>query len=173
MAELKLNHRFDIKTNRQYLNDQLTVLHCHHYAILFTQLGLDAKQLVDGTKILQESAEDTFFKVLTSYYKNNNVMDIEDRISIAMQMFSAVGLGKMVKNSLDENGGEIEMPKAYLDEGWILKWGKNNEPVNYIGMGFVAGMVAAVFDKSIRSYKVTETQSRVMGADKSVLKITL
>jgi hypothetical protein len=39
-------------------------------------------------------------------------------------MFSAVGMGKMKVVSSGENGGEIEMPHAYVDEGWLKKWGK-------------------------------------------------
>jgi predicted hydrocarbon binding protein len=172
MSELKLQKRFDPKRKRHYLNDQLTVLHCHHYATLFTQLGLDAKDLVDGTSILKETTEDVFNEVLSVYYKNNNITDPSDRIDIARQMFSAVGMGKMEVVSSDENGGEIEMPVAYVDEGWIKKWGKYKEPVNYIGMGYLAGMFAAVFDKPTKTYKVSETQSRVMGADKSVFKVS-
>lgn len=173
MSDLKLQQHFDPQRKRHYLNDHLTVLHCHHYATLFTQLSLDAKELVDGTSILKESVEDVFYEVLKNYYANNNVTDPADRIDIGRQMFSAVGMGKMVVNTSQENGGEIEMPFAYVDEGWIKKWGKFKEPVNFIGRGYIAGMFSAAFDKPPKTYKVTETQSRVMGADKSVFKISI
>jgi predicted hydrocarbon binding protein len=173
MAELKNEHKFDSKRKRHYLNNFLTVLHCHHYATLFTQLALDAKDLVDGTQILKETTEDVFFEVLSDYYKKNGITDTKERMDIASQMFSAVGMGKMDIVSGDDNGGEIEMPLAYVDEGWIKKWGKFKEPVNYIGAGYVCGMFAAVFDKPLRTYNVTETQSRVMGADKSHFKVSI
>lgn len=173
MSELRLQQRFDPQRKRHYLNDQLTVLHCHHYATLFTQLSLDAKDLVDGTKILKETTEDIFYKVLSNYYQNNNITDPTDRIEIGRQMFSAVGMGKMVVISSNENGGEVEMPVAYVDEGWVKKWGKYKEPVNFIGMGYVAGMFAAAFGKPTRMYNITETQSRVMGADKSVFRVSI
>jgi predicted hydrocarbon binding protein len=172
MAELKLKHTFDPKRRRHYLNDQLSVLHCHHYATLFTQLGLDAKDIVDGTRILKESTEDVFYEVLASYYKENNITEAAERIDIAVQMFSAVGMGKMSVVSNAESGGEIEMPYAYVDEGWLKKWGKYKAPVNFIGAGYVAGMFSAVFDKPTRTYTVTETQSKVMGAGKSLFKVT-
>jgi hypothetical protein len=172
MAELKIERKFDPNRKRHYLNDFLTVLHCHHYATLFTQLALDAKELVDGTKILKESVEDVFFEVLSDYYKKNGISDAKERLNIAAQMFSAVGMGKMDIVSGDDNGGEVDMPFSYVDEGWIKKWGKYKEPVNFIGAGYVCGMFAAVFDKPVRTYKVTETQSRVMGAEKSHLKVT-
>jgi predicted hydrocarbon binding protein len=172
MVELKIECKFDPDRKRHYLNDVLTVLHCHHYATLFTQLALDAKELVDGTQILKESAEDVFFQVLTDYYKKNEITDTKERMNIGVQMFSAVGMGKMDIVYGDENGGEIDMPIAYVDEGWIKKWGKYKAPVNFIGVGYVGGMFSAVFNKHVRTYNVTETQSRVMGAEKSHFKIT-
>jgi len=173
MAELKIEHRFDSNCNRHYLNDVLTVLHCHHYAILYTQLALDAKDLVDGTQILKESAEDVFFDVLSNYYQQNGITDTQEKIDLAVQMFSKIGLGKMDIVSNSENGGEIDMPLAYVDEGWLKKWGKYKESVNFIGAGFIAGMFAAAFNKPTRTYKVSETQSRVTGAEKSHFKVTV
>lgn len=172
MADLKLTHTFDAKSKRHFLNNQLSVLHCHHYATLFTQLSLDAKDLVDGTRLLQESTEDVFYNVLTAYYKENGISDTSDRIDIAVQMFSAIGMGKMVAAASDAGGGEIKMPQAYVDEGWLKKWGKNKAPVNFIGAGYIAGMFAAVFDKPTRTYSVEETQSKVMGAAESHFKVT-
>ena len=173
MADLKLERKFDIKRKRHYLNNNLTVLHCHHYATLFTQLALDARDLVDGTRILKESIEDVFFEVLSNYYKENGITAHKDRWDIAFQMFSAVGMGKMGLVSGDIHGGEIDMPHAYVDEGWVKKWGKYKAPVNFIGAGYISGMFSAVFDKPTRTYKVTETLSEVMGAEKSHFKVTL
>jgi predicted hydrocarbon binding protein len=173
MPELKLEHKFDEKRKRHYLNDNLSVLHCHHYATLFTQLALDAKDLVDGTEILKNAAEDVFFEVLSNYYKKNGITDTKDRFDIAAQMVPATGMGQIVVVSGEENGGEIDMPHPHLDSGWLKKWGKSDTPVNFIGAGYVGAMFSAVFDKPCRTYKVTETQSMAMGADKSHFKVTV
>lgn len=173
MPELKLEHKFDAKRKRHYLNEVLTVLHCHHYATLFTQLAIDAKELVEGTHILKESVEDVFFNVLSGYYKRTGITDPQERLELASKMFSYIGMGKMVVVSADVNGGEIDMAHPYVDEGWLKKWGKHKEPVNFIGSGYLGGMFSAVFDKPTRTYKVTETQSKVMGAEKSHFKVAL
>jgi len=172
MAQLKLEHKFDPSRKRHYLNGQLSVLHCHHYATLFTQLGIDAHDIVDGTRILRESVEDVYYEVLTAYFKENNIGEPKDRMEIACQMYAAVGLGKMVPVSSDETGGDIEMPHAHVDEGWIKKWGKYKTPVNFIGAGYIAAMFSAAYGKPVRTYKVTESQSIVTGAGKSVFKVT-
>ena len=173
MSELKLEHKFDSDRKRHYLNDQLTVLHCHHYATLFTQLALDASELADGPRILQETVEDVFYEVLSGYFKKNGITDPKDRMDIAVQMFSAVGMGKMTVVSGSADGGEIEMPHPYVDEGWLNKWGKYKAPVNFIGAGYISGMFSAAFDKPIRSYNVTEDKSKVMGAGASHFKVTV
>jgi len=171
MADIKLDHKFDAARNRHYLNDQLSVLHCHHYATLFTQLALDAKDLVDGTGILKEAAEDVFYGVLTNYYQKNSVSDAQEKIKVAIEMFSAFGMGKMSVSG-DAGGGEVKLPHAYVDEGWLKKWGKFKAPVNFIGAGYIAGMFAAAYDKPSKTYKVEETQSRVTGAAESVFKVS-
>ncbi len=172
MAKLLFERKFDQKRRRHYVNDNLAVLHCHHYATLFSQLALDAKDIVDGTKILYETMEDVTAEMLTSYFTKHSVNDLKDRIEIACQMFSAMGLGRIVPLSIENSGGEIEMPNSHVDQGWIKKWGRYNKPVNYIGAGYIAGMFRAIFDKPGRFYKVIETESIVQGSNVSRFKIS-
>jgi len=173
MATLKLTHRFDADRCRHYIGDQVSVLHCHHYATLFTQLAIDAKDLVDGTKILKEVTEDIVHGVLTKYYTQNSINDPQERLDIGQQLYSFYGLGKMALVSPGAGGGTVEMGTTHVDGGWIKKWGKANGPVNYIGAGFIAGLFAAAFDKPARTFKVEEKQSLVMGANKSVFAVSL
>lgn len=173
MTEFKLEHKFDSKRYRHYLNNHLTVLHCHHYATLFTQLAIDAKDIVDGTSILFKTSEDVFFKVLSQYFEEYNCTEIPDRIDIAAKMFSSIGMGKMNPISVKENSGEIELLFSYVDDGWLEKWGKNDFSVNFIGLGYISAMFSVIFGKPVQSYDVVESQSKVTGAEKSLIKINL
>lgn len=170
MPEFKIDKRFDEEKKRHYVNDFLIVLHCHHYATLFTQLALDARDLVNGTEILFKTTESVFSEVLEEYFKKNSITDEKEKISIAIDMFSKIGMGKIEKAEINDKGGEIVMSFAYVDEGWLKKWGKYPEPVNYIGQGYIAGMLSAIYGKPAGSYKVSEEKSRVKGDEKSVLK---
>ena len=67
-TEFVIDHRFDPVSNRHYLNDVCTVLHCHHYATLYTQLADDAEDF-HGVRLMVEAAEDTFYEVLSKYYE--------------------------------------------------------------------------------------------------------
>jgi hypothetical protein len=171
MGTLNLVHRFDPGRKRHYLNDQLVVLHCHHYATLFSQLAFDAKDLADGPRILKETAEDIFFDLLKSTFERDGITSPAERLDIGRQMFSALGLGTLAVKAHSPGGGDIEMPNAHVDQGWLKKWGKADHAVNLIGAGFLAGMFAAAYGKPVRTFKIQETASMVAGAPKSTFTV--
>ncbi len=160
---LELDHRFDAKSNRHYLNGHLSVLHCHHFATLYTQLAMDAKE----TDLLAKVAEETFYDVLSGYFKKHNLTSVEDRIEIGCQYYSAVGMGKMEVKFLGDDSGEVVLPNTHVDEGWIKKWGKYDAPVNYITAGYISALFSAVLDKPAGNYKAFEVESIVMGDEES------
>lgn len=170
--EFKTTQNFDPERCRQSINNETSVFHCHHYTSLFTQLADDAK-LLKGPEHLASAAEESMGDVLKKYYKDAAVEAKEDRISIAQQYFAFVGLGNLTIKSLTGSGGSAEMTASHVDEGWLKKWSKKDSAVNYIGQGFIAGAFSAITDNSYSKFKVTETQSIVSGADKSVFDIKL
>jgi hypothetical protein len=171
VAQLIMEHSFDAARNRHYLNGQLAVLHCHHYAALFTQLAIDARDIVDGTRMLLESSEDVFFGMLGDYFKKQGVVDSAERIDLGRQLFSALGLGLMEVPSSGNRGGEVVLKHSHLDAGWLRKWGPSKSPVNFIGGGYLAALFSAAYDKPLRSYRAEETQSIACGADRSIFRI--
>lgn len=168
MATFEAKQVFHPQKCRQYINGEAIVYHCHHYATLFTQLADDAKS-INGDKLLAEAAEASFYDVLAKYFKENSIETQEDKISIAEQYCSFVGLGEL---KLDIKQNAAEMFHAHIDEGWIKKWSKRDEPVNFIGQGYIAAVFSAVHDTGIGSFHVEETQSIVSGAETSKFKVT-
>jgi hypothetical protein len=161
---------FDLKRMRHYLNGTQTVLHCHHYASLFTQLACDAEHL-NGPALLSEAAAETFYPILKDYYINNHILEFSDRISIAEQYFAYIGLGDLRFEFAPGRGTAI-LRHSHIDEGWLKKWGANPERVNFIGEGFIGAACAAIFDLRIDAeIAVKETQSIVMGASRSKFEI--
>ena len=169
-TELEFEHSFDPMRKRHFINGVCVVLHCHHYATLYTQLADDAKDF-EGERLLRETAEDTFYAILRDYFKNKNINSVKDRISLAEEYYSAVGLGKLIVEGLGEFAGSVKLRHSHVDEGWIKKWGKHSKPINFITQGFIAAAFSAVNDKSTRAYKVQEVQSIVCGAKESLFKV--
>jgi len=173
MSENKriMKSRFNAKQARHIANGQTLVLHCHHFATLITQLANDCT-LLDGNKLLADCSEDTFYKVLSDYYSQNNVTGLTERIEIAEQYYAEAGLGKLIVTCAGTCAGKVEMEHSHVDEGWIKKWGKSEKAVNYIGHGYVTALFSAVFNKPIRTYLALEHQSIACGAKKSVITVT-
>jgi hypothetical protein len=156
------DQQFDQKRMRHYLNGKVSVMHCHHYATLFTQLALDADDF-GGTDIMVEASCESFWPVLRDYYKKNKIEEVSDRIAIAEQYCSFVGLGQ-VSFEFSDGSGTATMKHSHVEEGWLKKWGQRNEPVNFMGIGYVKAAWAAIFGKDPSSVSVEETQSIVCGA---------
>jgi predicted hydrocarbon binding protein len=165
-TEIQLDHIFDPTISRHYMNGQVFVLHCHHYATLYSQLADDCG-MMDGKQLLAECSEDSFYNMLVSYFEEHGIMDIGERISLAEQYYAVVGFGKMKVICAGQESGVVELEHSHVDEGWIKKWGKREEPVNFITCGYVAALFSAVFDKPIRTFSVKETESIVTGAERS------
>jgi hypothetical protein len=160
---MELAAEFDPRSCRHLIDGQPYVLHCHHYAALYTQLAEDCGML-DGKRLLAEVAEDTFYQVLSGYFRKHGIESVPDRIAAAEDYFRMTGMGILKVLSAGPDYGEIEIPSSHLDEGWIKKWGRHNRPVNHLGRGFIASLFCAAFDRPPRSYSVTETVSIVCGA---------
>ncbi|MET1254733.1 hypothetical protein [Aliikangiella maris] len=170
-VQFEVDAKFDENDKRQYINNQATVFHCHHYISLFTQLADDAK-LFSGEKHLYDTAEETFYQVLNEYMKSHpNVSNQADKVSIAEQYFSFVGLGQLTLTVDSDAGGKAEMPFSHVDEGWKKKWGEFDKSINFIGQGFIAAAFAMINGQPVGSYHVTEVESQVCGADKSTFTI--
>jgi hypothetical protein len=168
-TELKLDRRFDPVKCRHFMNDVVTVLHCHHFTTLYCQLADDA-ELVDGKKLLANAAEESFGPILKEYFRTHEVSDVSDRVAIAEEYYGALGMGLMKVVGLGPNAGTVELLRSHVDEGWRKKWGERDEPVNFITQGFVAGLFAAANDLPLGSFQVTEVQSIVAGAETSVFR---
>jgi len=170
--EVKTNHKFDKERCRHTNMGFQSVLHCHHYMTLTTQMAEDA-DFLNGTDVLITTMEDVIYKVLENYYKENNINSLDEKISVAEEYFSIAGLGKINFGHVGEFSATVKQTHSHIDEGWIKKWSKRNKSVNYIGRGFVQACVALFNNKPPRSYESEETKSIVSGADYGEMRIWL
>lgn len=167
---LNMQHIFNKERCRHEVNGLTTVLHCHHFASLITQLANDC-ELVDAKKLLEECAEDTFYKVLANYYRENNITELAERIQVAEQYFAEVGLGKLKVKFAGPYSGEVILEHSHVDEGWVKKWGVADKPVNHIGCGYVEALFSAIYDRKHREFSASELQSIACGAKESVIGV--
>lgn len=174
MAEIikntvKYDHFFDQNTKRHRINGVQSVLHCHHYTALYTQLALDAGE----TDLLKDCMREVIRKVLDKYFADNPEIDsIQEKINIACQYYALVGLGSVKVHFIGRYSGKVELLSSHTDDGWIKKWGKFDKPVNYITAGFIEAMFESVLNMPAKAFNAIEIQSIVMGADTSIFNIS-
>jgi len=156
---LELNHRFDRRTGRHSINNFQSVFHCHHYTTLTTQLALDAGEY----DLLENTAEDAFYDVIAWYYTEKGITNLADKLDIACQYYSAIGLGTLQVAFIGDDSGKVISENSHIEQGWVKKWGKYDKPVNYIGRGYIRAMFSAVLNRPTKSFNVKETKSIVMG----------
>lgn len=169
--ETVFEQRFDPRRKFQYINDEPSVMHCHHYITICSQLALQMESL-DGPQLIQEAMEETFFLVLKKYYIRYDITGQDEKVKVAEDYFSLSGLG-VLNIQVGRKNGSVEMRRSHVDEGWIKKWGKTDEPVNYIGCGYIAAAFALINNRPLRSYEVRETQSIVSGDSVSRFDVSL
>jgi predicted hydrocarbon binding protein len=166
---LDLNHSFDENNYRHYLNGTHIVLHCHHYMSLTVKLA-EAHEDIGGTKIIAEAAEDSVRPLFDAYTKEHTLGMGESRLKMAMEFYSVMGMGNMQATGT-ATSGNVVLTHSHVDVGWQKKWGNHTKPVNHFTRGYIAAMFGAAFDKPARSYKVTETESIVMGNPSSIFVV--
>ncbi|MEW6348818.1 MAG: 4-vinyl reductase [Thermodesulfobacteriota bacterium] len=169
---LNLVHRFDSAAKKHYLNEWNTVLHCHHYATIFTELAISARGFA-GTEKLVASAEMVLGNWLKEYYRKESITVVATRVSVAEEYWRTIGMGLIRIVADSPVRGSATMDYSHIDEGWLKKLGSSNQPVNFLTQGFLAGVFSALFGKPFGSYAVVETHSLVMGAEASRFEITL
>ncbi|MBN1908609.1 MAG: hypothetical protein JW818_02625 [Pirellulales bacterium] len=165
-----IDHKFDRETCRHSMNGFDAVLHCHHYASLYCQLADDAEQF-NGRDLLKRSSELSFLNVLSNYFAEHEISDLTDRIALAEEYWQMCGFGTLKFDHVGELSAAAHMNHSHVDEGWIKKWGNRDKPVNFIGQGYVAAALAAIYGLPAGSYDVYETQSIVSGADASCFSL--
>lgn len=165
----RFEQEFDDQRNLQYVNGEAAVMHCHHYATIFTKMALDHAGL-GGPQHLFDAMEETAYLTLHRLFTVDAITGAEARRTIAEAYFALSGLGQLALE-VHPDGGRATMRHAHVDEGWIKKWGQHSRPVNLMGQGYLVGAMAAIYGRPVGSYRVRETQSLVTGAKTSEFTI--
>jgi hypothetical protein len=169
LMNLELAFTFDDKTYRHFLNGHATVLHCHHYMSLTTQLAIRYADW-GGPRILRECAEDSILPMLQSYIREKGVSGATERLLVGCAYYSAMGLGRM-EASGGSQGGEARLTRSHVDEGWVKKFRTSTDPINHFTAGYVAAMFSAAFERPARAFRAMETHSMATGDSSTTFEI--
>jgi len=168
---LKLDFSLDNETYRHFLNGNPVVMHSHHYLALITKLAEELGD-ISGPQILRDVVEDSMRAIFDDYIQKNGLTSPMDKCNVGREYYSVFGLGKMVVTG-GESGGEVRLVRSHIDEGWVMKWGGHDKPINHFTCGYIAAVFAAAFNKPARSYSVTELASMAIGENEGKFIVKL
>lgn len=167
---MNVEFTFDDGTFRHFMNGHLAVMHCHHYMALTTKLATEFADC-GAEQILSETTEDSIRPLLDDYFRKHGTAQGTDRLKIACEYYSVMGLGRL-ELSGDATGGEVTLLRSHVDEGWVKKFGNAREPVNFVTRGYAAAAFASAYDKPPRSYGAKEVSSIAMGASQGKMLVS-
>lgn len=128
------------------LGDQLVTYQCHHHSLFLDQTVSDALG-GEGWAVRRQAAFEASHAMLSSFYAELGVVEPDERIELAGELFAAMGQGRLVFEITAEGGTvrahDLHHGASFRDkyEGRV----KNRRPVDTFAAGFVSAAASLAF----------------------------
>lgn len=155
---VKFHIDWNKKENKRMFEGKSLVFHCHHYNC-YLQRTLEDAKMVDGKGIQINTARDVAFEHFTRVFRDHlELKNPRQKFAFASKFFQLTGFGLIDFSKVNSEGGTVKCPVSHYAKGWLAKWGKRKTPMCYFNVGWIAGVIAAVYCKERFSYEVKETR---------------
>jgi hypothetical protein len=128
------------------LGDQLVTYQPHHYALFLDQTVSDALG-GEGWAVRRQASFEAAHALLASFYAEFGIIDPEERLELAGELFSAMGHGRLVFEITAE-GGTVRGHELHYGAGYQEKYGalvKNRRPVDTFAAGYVSAAASLAY----------------------------
>ncbi len=148
-------------------------MHCHHYNINL-QKTLEDTLGDEGIDLLyQSAAESNYISFQTLANQYTQIKTKKSKMEMAATLFQNSGLGIIHFQKIGPEGGRIISPSSHHVTGWLAKHGKRNTPGCHFTRGWIAGLMAVLYDRSPDEFIVTETSCKMMRDPECVFTIRI
>jgi predicted hydrocarbon binding protein len=154
------DHDFD------FVGDCPVVRHSHHYNLYFDQTIDDALGRDRGHSVRTRAAHEASYRMLRGLFKNLPPTAPEERISLASELFSAMGHGRF-ELDVNDGGGHARAPALHYGVAWNAKYGrklKRHSPADAFTAGYLAATAELAFSLSAGELSCQQTECIAMGA---------
>ncbi|HPE69622.1 MAG TPA: hypothetical protein P5560_09940 [Thermotogota bacterium] len=159
---MKLTKRFDSNEGKHLIEGIHFVLHCHHYNTLIHR-AIVSTPFLDGKEFIFQTVAQDFAQSLPRIVQSQKLSGKDAILSACSEFYSLLGFGKMDLSALSATGGRAVSTSSHLASGYLAKWGKQDQPVDDFGRGFVAAAWATAFGKDVKVCKVVQTRCIAKG----------
>lgn len=128
------------------LGDQLVTYQCHHGSLFLDQTVSDALG-GEGWAVRRQAAFEASHALLASFYAEFGIIDPEERLELASELFAAMGHGRLVFEVTAE-GGTVRGHELYYGASFRDKYGtlvRNRRPIDTFAAGFVSAAASLAF----------------------------
>lgn len=158
-----MNVFFESDQNIIKLDGVMVSLHCHHYNCGLVKV-LEAMEGVNAREIFIQAATEEFYINFKNYISNHlDGKTVSEKIEAAADLYRFMGFGRLDLSGLNESGGIAHADSSYYVVGWLAKYVRRNTPVCHLTCGFISGILAAIYGKSMGEYSTEEKKCMVTG----------
>jgi hypothetical protein len=128
------------------LGDQLVTYQCHHHSLFLDQTVSDALG-GEGWAVRRQAAFEAAHALLASFYAEFGIIDPEERLELAGELFAAMGHGRLVFEITAE-GGTVRAHELHYGASFREKYAglvKNRRPVDTFSAGFVSAAASLAY----------------------------
>jgi hypothetical protein len=155
------------------LGDQLVTYQCHHHSLFLDQTVSDALG-GEGWAVRRQAAFEASHALLASFYAEFGIIDPEERLELAGELFAAMGHGRLVFEITAE-GGTVRGHDLHYGAGFAEKYGgrvKNRRPVDTFTAGFVSAAASLAFPSDWGTLEADEVACVARKDELCVLALT-
>jgi hypothetical protein len=164
-------YSYDYTNKRLDVAGETMLFHCHHYNT-FLQRSITDAEYIDSAPFLIGASAEAVYHQLSTLFRNENIDGSEDRAKTASELYRLSGFGLLDLGQLSESGGTIETSMSHYSFAWKEKFGTADKAIGFFTGGFIAGALAAIFDKEAGAYACAQTACRAKGDEKDIYEIS-
>lgn len=172
MTTANIPFELDAAHRRCIVGGEPMILHCHHYNTYLQQTILVDAEYIDSRPFMVGAAAEMAQGQLTRLFEQEGLKTPDERKSFAEDLYRWAGFGTLDFSTLNENGGTTKTKNSHYAIGWKIKWKESQTPVCHFTSGWLAGAMAAIYNKPAGTYSVKHEQCLAMpGHDTCVFEI--
>jgi hypothetical protein len=155
------------------LGDQLVSYQSHHHSIFLDQTVSDALG-GEGWAVRRQAAFESAHALLASFYAEFGIIDPEERVELARELFSAMGQGRLVFE-VSAEGGTVRAHDLHYGATYFEKYGsvvKNRRPVDTFAAGFVSAAASLAYPSDWGTLEADEVACVARRDDLCVFALT-
>jgi len=158
--------------NELFLSGTPIALHCHHYNMNL-QKTLETSLGDEGTLLLYQAAEESSYASFTSFLMHHpKITSVKSKLELASISYQYCGLGIINFTNIGPEGGRVVSPHSHHVTGWLAKFGKRKTPGCFFSRGWIAGVLAVIYNKHIGYFSVIECECKMTLARNCVFEVT-